>query len=219
MRCHVKKVSRWENGAPMSADYRRLFAAVYDRTEEQLGFSPEADPAASVPPVASGAALVDCATQLRQGIDALLCREPTAAAGLDSLEERVDLHARDCVRLAPATMLSRLLADFHELQTLVSHRHRPRVLLRLYGITANYASLIADELMVLGRSADSQAWHTTAKTAADRTEDPAVQARTRSLNALLYLYYGDPTRAVTLAQQAQALGHRPAAAPALAAAV
>jgi transcriptional regulator with XRE-family HTH domain len=33
-----RQVSRWENGAPMSADYRRLFAAVYGMSEEQLGF-------------------------------------------------------------------------------------------------------------------------------------------------------------------------------------
>jgi transcriptional regulator with XRE-family HTH domain len=215
-----RQVSRWENGAPMSADYRRLFVAVYGISEEQLGFSPWSDHAAPAPPAGSDAALIECAAQLRLGIDTLLGAEPAAPeSGLDCLDERVDLHARDCVRLAPATMLSRLLADFHEVQALASQRHQPRTMIRLYGITANFASLIADELMVLGRPADAQAWHATAKTVADRTEDPALQARTRSLNALLYLYYGDPARAVALAHQAQAFGRRPAAATALAAAV
>jgi hypothetical protein len=33
-----RMVSRWENGAPMSADYRRLFCHVYGKTEAELGF-------------------------------------------------------------------------------------------------------------------------------------------------------------------------------------
>src|SRR5690348_2047166 len=33
-----RMVSRWENGAPMSADYRRLFCHVYEKTEAELGF-------------------------------------------------------------------------------------------------------------------------------------------------------------------------------------
>lgn len=215
-----RQVSRWENGGPMSADYRRLFVAVYGLTEDQLGFL--ASSSAAGPAQLANAdtdQLIETAAQLRQGIDSLLGQEPTAAMSLDSLDERVDLHAHDCVRVAPATMLSRLLADFQEVQTLASRRHQPKAMLKLYGVASNFASLIADEMMVLGRPADSQAWHATAKTAADHTEDPALQSRTRSLNALLYLYYGDPARAVVLAQQAQALARRPAAATALAAAV
>jgi hypothetical protein len=34
-----RMVSGWENGAPMSADYRKLFCAVYDRTAAELGFT------------------------------------------------------------------------------------------------------------------------------------------------------------------------------------
>src|SRR6185312_4328581 len=35
----------WENGAPMSADYRRLFCHVYVKTEAELGFHGTALPA------------------------------------------------------------------------------------------------------------------------------------------------------------------------------
>ena len=34
-----RMVSGWENGAPMSADYRRLFCIVYDLSETELGFT------------------------------------------------------------------------------------------------------------------------------------------------------------------------------------
>lgn len=36
-----RMVSGWENGAPMSADYRRLFSIVYGLTEAELGFTAE----------------------------------------------------------------------------------------------------------------------------------------------------------------------------------
>jgi transcriptional regulator with XRE-family HTH domain len=43
-------VSKWENGAPMSAEYRRLFGDVYGMTEEALGFhDTEGSPAPSSP--------------------------------------------------------------------------------------------------------------------------------------------------------------------------
>jgi tetratricopeptide (TPR) repeat protein len=58
---------------------------------------------------------------------------------------------------------------------------------------------------VLGRPADSQAWYTTAKAAAARTGSRGARARALSLNALLYLYYGTPTRAVELAHETYAL--------------
>jgi len=157
--------------------------------------------------------------RLRHRMDMLVAQAPATAACLDSFDERVDLHARDCVRLPPLVMVDRLLSDFGEVELLASHRHQPRAMLRLYAVAAGLASLIADEMMVLGLPADSQAWHTTAKAAADVVGDPTLQARTRSLNALLYLYYGDPARTVVLAQEAQAFASKPTAATALAAAV
>ncbi len=46
-------VSGWENGAPMSADYRRLFCIVYGLTEAELGFTTNDTP----PPAPLGADL------------------------------------------------------------------------------------------------------------------------------------------------------------------
>ena len=40
-----RMVSGWENGAPMSADYRRLFSIVYGLTEAELGFTADRPPA------------------------------------------------------------------------------------------------------------------------------------------------------------------------------
>lgn len=44
-----RQVSRWENGAPMSVEYRRLFAAVYGKSEDELGFTAKNDARPTVP--------------------------------------------------------------------------------------------------------------------------------------------------------------------------
>jgi hypothetical protein len=65
------------------------------------------------------------------------------------------------------------------------------------------AVLVADELMVLGATGQSWAWHQTSKTAADATDDPALRAHVRTPGALLPLYYGDPAVAVALTREAR----------------
>jgi len=126
------------------------------------------------------------------------------SACVAGLEERVSLEAQACIRVAPTIMLNRLLLDFKDVQPLLQQTISPRLAPRLFEIAANLSALVGDELMVLGRPAASQAWYTTAKTAALRTGSPPVLARTLSLNALLYLYYGTPRQAVALAQRTYA---------------
>jgi len=57
-----RQVSRWENGAPMSAEYRRLFCRVYDRTEAELGFA-----ALPTPTVALTATVAELPTTVLAG--------------------------------------------------------------------------------------------------------------------------------------------------------
>ena len=140
---------------------------------------------------------------LRRDMDQLLGADTaTCVAGL---EERVSLQALDCVRVAPSSMLTRLLADFEDVKSLLKQPVDKPLVSKLYEVAADLSALVGDELMVLGRPADSQAWYTTAKCAAGRTGSPRTKARALSLNALLYLYYGTPTKAVTLAQETYAL--------------
>jgi hypothetical protein len=128
-----------------------------------------------------------------------------AATCVTGLEERVSLQAQDCVRVAPSAMLTRLLSDFEDIKSLLKQPVGKPLTMRLYEVAADLSVLVGDELMVLGRPADSQAWYTTAKTAASRTDSPPARARALSLNALLYLYYGTPTKAVALARETYSL--------------
>jgi tetratricopeptide (TPR) repeat protein len=102
-------------------------------------------------------------------------------------------------------MLTRLLSDFEDVKSLLKQPIGQPLTMRLYEVAADLSVLVGDELMVLGRPADSQAWYTTAKAAAARTGSPQTRARALSLNALLYLYYGTPAKAVALAQETYSL--------------
>jgi tetratricopeptide (TPR) repeat protein len=187
-------LSRWENGhITPDRDHRQLLRDIYGLTDAELGFTPDAVVAVEQD-LATGPT-----TDLRRDMDQLLGAD--AATCVTGLEERVSLQAQDCVRIAPSAMLTRLLSDFEDVKSLLKQPVGTPLTMRLYEVAADLSVLVGDELMVLGRPADSQAWYTTAKAAAGRTDSPPIRARALSLNALLYLYYGTPTKAVALAQE------------------
>lgn len=190
-------LSRWENGhVTPDRHYRQLLRDIYGLSDTDLGF-PSLTVATVEPAQAAGTA------DLRRDMDQLLGAD--AATCVTGLEERVDLQAQDCVRIAPSVMLTRLLSDFEDVKTLIKQPVGQPLAMRLYEVAADLSVLVGDELMVLGRPADSQAWYTTAKAAALRTGSSQTRARALSLNALLYLYYGTPTKAVALAQETYSL--------------
>lgn len=190
-------LSRWENGhVTPDRHYRQLLRDIYGLSDADLGF-------ASLTVVTVEPDQTAGAADLRRDMDHLLGAD--AATCVTGLEERVSLQAQDCVRVAPSAMLTRLLSDFEEVKSLIKQPIGRPFAMKLYEVAADLSVLVGDELMVLGRPADSQAWYTTAKAAAARTGSPQTRARALSLNALLYLYYGTPTKAVTLAQETHSL--------------
>jgi tetratricopeptide (TPR) repeat protein len=207
-------LSRWENGHFLpDQHHRRLLRDIFGLTDVELGFVPaavivEQDQAVELgsriaPSTLECSALADASADLRRRTDQLLNAD--AATCVEGLEQRVSLQAQDCVRVAPLAMLGRLLSDFEDVQAVLQQPIGQPLMLRVCETAADLSTLIGDELMVLGRPADSQAWYTTAKAAAVRTGSPRARARALSLNALLYLYYGTPSHAVALAQETYAL--------------
>jgi hypothetical protein len=65
--------------------------------------------------------------------------------------------------------------------------------------------LIADELMVLGDTHAAGAWYHTARTAADTTNNRALQADVRTLAAIPPLYAARPDKTITLTRHATAI--------------
>lgn len=145
--------------------------------------------------------------RLRQDLDRTLTTTgPITQSHVDDLEAAAHANARQCLVMPPIEMLCRLTLDLAEVRDLLAYRQRPLVQKGLYRVVSLLATLLADELMVLGDVRQSRAWHSTARFAADQTDDAALKADVRTLTALLHLYYGDASEAVTIARQAQGVG-------------
>jgi transcriptional regulator with XRE-family HTH domain len=143
---------------------------------------------------------------MRRSVDRTMASRGTINQGqVDDLDATVHDNARQCVLMPPVEMLRRLILDLADVQDHLVATQRPSVQVGLYRIVAQLATLIADELMVLGDVRQSRAWHGTARFAADQTADAALQADVRTLSALLPLYYGDSSEAVAFARRAQTI--------------
>jgi hypothetical protein len=206
-------LSRWENAHFVpDQHYRRLLRDIFGATDDELGFASvtvcAVDQNLRSVQIATGSTQeaprgADASADIRRRIDQLM--DADAAVCVAGLEERVSLQAQDCVRVAPPTMLDRVLSDFEDVQALLQQPPSPALMSRLYEIAANLSALVGDELMVFGRPADSQAWYTTAKAAALRADSSRVLARVLSLNASSTSTTEPQRKAVALAQQTYAL--------------
>jgi hypothetical protein len=136
-----------------------------------------------------------------------------ARPDVEYLADGASQHAVDSIQTPPEQMLRRLVADYHRTRLLLGERQPLRQQRSLYRIVAQLSSLIADELMVLGKPLYAGSWHDMARHAADETEDDTLRAHVRTLAAILPLYYGDPSATVRLARYAQGIlsGRRHAA--------
>jgi transcriptional regulator with XRE-family HTH domain len=134
----------------------------------------------------------------------------TMRPDIDYLLDGAQQHATDSVHTPPEQMLRRLVADYGQVRLLLSEKRSLRHQRGLYRVTAQLSSLVADELMVLGKPVYSSSWHNLARRAADEAGDDILRAHVRALAAMLPLYYGDPLATIQLSQQAQAIlpGHQ-----------
>lgn len=141
----------------------------------------------------------------------------TAKPDIDYMMEGVSQHAVDSIQTPPDTMLRRLVVDYDQARQFLGGRLPLRYQRDLYRATAQLSVLVADVLMVLGKSHHAESWHEQARRAADETEDDILRAHVRALAAMLPLYYGEPQATVRLAQEAQGIiGNRRHAVRALA---
>lgn len=166
-----------------------------------------------------GLSLLAAAEAVRRELEDTLASGTVSPARMDRIEETVANHLGIYTRTAPATALAGLLVDFMDVRRLSAERQPAMIQARLSEIAALLATLAADALMKLGRIADAKGWYGTARMAADDSGNLELRARVRAQEAMLPYYYGDPSEAIKLARDAQAiLEDAPRAASALAAA-
>ena len=196
----VTALHRWQhiaNGLNMP-DEARLAIGLASRTH----FVPAPPEPAQRGQVIEHEDLVSRLDQARRAVGAMIEPAPPAVV-LDRLEAEVEAAARDALTTPPASMLAVLLADFEAAQDLLRSNLPQQNRRRVVRAAASTATVIGEELMVLGKVPQSSQWFAAADRLAVAAEDVIVRSRAATLQARLPLYFGEVAESVELARRAQ----------------
>ncbi|MBF6174504.1 XRE family transcriptional regulator [Nocardia blacklockiae] len=194
----------------VGAEVRERFEQILAEGEQALGSRrlPARRAAAvavgGVPAPNSDVALLSRLDDARLVIDRTLAAGTVGTAMVELMEERAAGRMLAYTRTAPSAVLSTVLPDLLEVQSISTQRQPAAIQARLSEITAVLGLLIADALMKLGQIERADYWYGTARLAADDTGNRRLRARVRAQHAMLPYYYGRPEQAVLLARAAQA---------------
>ena len=174
------KLSRWENGhEAVSETYQRLFRDIYGRTNEELGFPPEADD--------SDAAELRSRLAMAKTVDAdtveVFLRQINDARHVDR-------------RFGGSTLLDQLRSTIKQVEDLLSYNTIGRQRERLAGALTEASTLAGWE--ALDRNALGQAWehYERAKSAAREAMAPALLAHAAAEQAFVLIDVGETASAV-----------------------
>src|SRR6266496_1882241 len=183
-------ISRWENGHDQVTEpmYRMLFREYYGRTNEELGFPPEAVDGAS--------------EELRER---LLTARSIDAATIELFRRQVDNFRHIDRRLGAIALLDQLNRQIQQIGDLLLYgtlrQHREA----LAAVLAEAATLAGWE--ALDRASLALAWqhHETAKTAAREAGSPSLLAYATAQQAFVLVDLGNAEGAVELLDYARSL--------------
>ncbi|GAB2725278.1 hypothetical protein [Nocardia thraciensis] len=194
----------------VDSEVRERFETILAEGEQALGLRRlparrAAAVAVSVPPAAGhDVALMSRLDDARIVIDRTLAAGTIGPAMVELMEERAAGRVLAYTRTPPTDVLSAVLPDLLEVQSISTQRQPAAIQSRLSEVTAVLGLLLADALMKLGQIERANYWYGTARLAADDTADRRLRARVRAQHAMLPYYYGSPEQAVVLARAAQA---------------
>ncbi|WP_280263627.1 hypothetical protein [Nocardia wallacei] len=193
----------------VDSETRERFETILTEGEQALGSRrlPGRRGAVSVsaPPGAGhDVALMSRLDEARVVIDRTLASGTIGPAMVELMEERTAGRVLAYTRTPPTDVLSTVLPDLLEVQSISTQRQPAAIQSRLSEVTAVLGLLLADALMKLGQIERANYWYGTARLAADDTADRRLRARVRAQHAMLPYYYGSPEQAVVLARAAQA---------------
>ncbi|MEU0466110.1 tetratricopeptide repeat protein [Amycolatopsis sp. NPDC006131] len=184
------KLSEWENGhSAVSEPYQRLFRDVYGRTNEELGFPPEAD---------DGEAL-----ELRARLAAA---RSVDAETIDRFRRQVDDARHVDRQYGGVVLLDQLRSHIKQLERLLGYstvRGHREALSRVLTEASTLAGWVA-----LDRNAIVQAWdhYERAKAAAREAGDQAALAHATAEQAFVLIDLGETVQAAEQLEHARALG-------------
>ncbi len=128
--------------------------------------------------------LGDRLEMVRRGFDWAVGAE-SSSLEVEDWERTAQAYGREVLTVAPAQLLPNLVADFHELHTVLTGPLPAGAERDLTRVAGQVAALIAINQVGLGEHQAARRWWRTARRAADRARDPELQAFVRGRQAVM----------------------------------
>lgn len=155
--------------------------------------------------------------RIRRRMDDALVGGNVSAIMLDEWEEATVGYGRQYMTVPPLRLLCDVLLDFGDVRRMSERRQPLEFSERLSRLAGRLAGLAGMIMINVGDQRLARSFFRTARTAADETGDRHLRAWVAVREALVPLYYGDPTEASGLARAGAGLaGRNPCVAGAMA---
>ncbi len=148
------------------------------------------------------------ADRIRRRMDDVLVSGTVSATMLDQWEAATAGYGRQYMTAPPLRLLCDLLLDFGDVRRMSERRQPLDYAERLCRLAAQLAGLAGMIMIDVGDARLARSFFRTARTAADETADRRLRAWVAAREALVPLYYGDPSEAAALARAASDLAGR-----------
>ncbi len=155
--------------------------------------------------------------RIRRRMDDALLGGTMSAAMLDTWEQAAASYARQYMTVPSLRLLCDVLLDLGDVRRMCEERQPLEFAERLCRLACQLAGLAGISMLDIGDHRLARSFFRTARIAADETGDRQLRAWVAAREALVPLYYGDPTEAAALASSAIDLaGRHPCAASVMA---
>src|SRR5262249_55947408 len=150
--------------------------------------------------------------RVRRAMDDVLDTSNVSPATIERWERTAYEYAHSYQTVPPLQLLTDVVSDFAEVQSLLTQRQPIRFRRRLCHCGAQMAALAGIFLSAMGHQREARAWFHTAKLSADEAGDANLAGLAVVRSATVSFYYGAPAAALTQAREAQQiLGSTPSA--------
>src|SRR5215475_12287426 len=143
-----------------------------------------------------GAPALAVVEQVRRSMDGVLDVSNVSPATIDRWERTAYEYAFSYQTVPPRQLLTDVVADFAEIQVLLSQRQPIKFRRRLCQSGAQLAALAGIFFSAMGYQREARAWFHTAKLAADEAGDTGLAGLAMVRSATVSFYYGAPTLAL-----------------------
>jgi tetratricopeptide (TPR) repeat protein/transcriptional regulator with XRE-family HTH domain len=146
--------------------------------------------------------------RIRRRMDDALLGGTMSAAMLDTWEHAAAGYARQYMTVPPLRLLCDVLLDLGDVRRMCEEHQPLEYSGRLCRLASQLCGLAGITMLDIGDHRLARSFFRTARTAADETGDRQLRAWVAAREALVPLYYGDPTEAAALASRAIDLAGR-----------